>query len=73
MLIDEVFGVGDTTFRERSKTKIFDMVRESGRTVVIVSHNAGILTQLCDRVLLIDDGRIVANGAPDEMIEAMKE
>ena len=46
------------------------MVRDAGRTVVIVSHNAGILTQLCDRVLLIDDGRIVASGLPDEMIEA---
>ena len=70
LLIDEVFGVGDTSFRERSKTKIFEMVRDAGRTVVIVSHNAGILTQLCDRVLLIDDGRIVASGLPDEMIEA---
>ena len=70
LLIDEVFGVGDTTFRERSKSKIFEMVRESGRTVVIVTHNTGILTQLCDRVLLVDDGRIVASGLPDEMIEA---
>ena len=73
LLIDEVFGVGDTSFRERSKTKIFEMVRESNRTVVIVTHSSGILTQLCDRVLLIDDGRIVANGTPDKMIDAYED
>ena len=69
LLIDEVFGVGDATFRERSKTKIFQMVRESNRTVVIVTHSLSILKQLCDRVLIVDDGRIVANGNP-EMIDA---
>ena len=70
LLIDEVFGVGDATFRERSKTKIFQMVREANRTVVIVTHSSSILRQLCDRVIIVDDGRIVANGTPDEMIEA---
>jgi ABC-type polysaccharide/polyol phosphate transport system ATPase subunit len=70
LLIDEVFGVGDAMFRERSKTKIFQMVRESNRTVVIVTHSTSILKQLCDRVVLIDDGRIVANGTPEEMIDA---
>ena len=70
LLIDEVFGVGDATFRERSKTKIFQMVRDANRTVVIVTHSSAILRQLCDRVLLVDDGRIVAKGTPDEMIEA---
>ena len=70
LLIDEVFGVGDATFRERSKTKIFQMVRESNRTVVIVTHSLSILKQLCDRVLIVDDGRIVANGNPEEMIDA---
>lgn len=70
LLIDEVFGVGDATFRERSKTKIFQMVRESNRTVVIVSHSTSILKQLCNRVLLVDDGRIIATGTPDEMIDA---
>ena len=69
LLIDEVFGVGDTSFRERSKTKIFQMVKEANRTVVIVTHNSGILTQLCDRVLIIDGGEVVASGLPEDMIE----
>lgn len=70
LLIDEVFGVGDATFRDRSKTKIFQMVREANRTVVIVTHSSSILRQLCDRVVIVDDGRIVANGTPEDMIEA---
>ena len=70
LLIDEVFGVGDTSFRERSKTKIFQMVKEANRTVVIVTHNSGILTQLCDRVLIIDNGQVVASGLPEDMIES---
>lgn len=70
LLIDEVFGVGDTSFRERSKTKIFQMVKEAKRTVIIVTHNSGILTQLCDRVLIIDDGQVVASGLPEDMIES---
>ena len=73
LLIDEVFGVGDATFRERSKTKIFKMVREANRTVVIVTHSSSILRQLCDRVVIVDDGRIVANGTPEEMIDAYEE
>ena len=69
LLIDEVFGVGDASFRERSKTKIFQMVREANRTVVIVTHSPSILRQLCDRVIIIDEGHIVATGQPEEMIE----
>jgi len=70
LLIDEVFGVGDTSFRERSKTKIFQIVKEANRTVVIVTHNSGILTQLCDRVIIIDNGTVVASGLPEDMIDA---
>ena len=70
LLIDEVFGVGDAMFRERSKTKIFQMVRESNRTVVIVTHSSSILRQLCDRVIIVDDGRVVASGSPEEMIDS---
>lgn len=73
LLIDEVFGVGDSSFRERSKTKIFQMVKDSNRTVVIVTHNSGILTQLCDRVLIIDNGQVVSSGAPEDMIDAYEQ
>ena len=58
LLIDEVLGVGDPNFREKSKKKILDMVKGAS-TVVIVSHSFGLMTDICDRVVLLDHGKIV--------------
>jgi ABC-type polysaccharide/polyol phosphate transport system ATPase subunit len=57
LLIDEVLAVGDTGFREKSKNKIMEMVKGEA-TVVIVSHNAAILREICDRVVCLDKGNI---------------
>ena len=57
LLIDEVLAVGDSAFREKSKHKIMEMVKGEA-TVVIVSHNAAILREICDRVVCLDKGKI---------------
>jgi ABC-2 type transport system ATP-binding protein/lipopolysaccharide transport system ATP-binding protein len=57
LLIDEVLAVGDSSFREKSKRRIMEMVKGDA-TVVIVSHNAAILRDICDRVMCIADGKI---------------
>ena len=57
LLIDEVLAVGDSAFREKSKNKIMEMVKGEA-TVVIVSHNAAILREICDRVVCLDKGNI---------------
>lgn len=57
LLIDEVLAVGDSSFREKSKRRIMEMVKGDA-TVVIVSHNAPILREICDRVMCIADGKI---------------
>jgi ABC-type polysaccharide/polyol phosphate transport system ATPase subunit len=57
LLIDEVLAVGDSSFREKSKQRILEMVRGEA-TVVIVSHNAVILRDICDRVMCIENGKI---------------
>jgi ABC-type polysaccharide/polyol phosphate transport system ATPase subunit len=69
LLIDEVLGVGDPNFREKSKKKILDMVKGAS-TVVIVSHSFGLMTDLCDRVVLLDHGKIVTQGDPQDSIKA---
>ena len=71
LLIDEVLGVGDQEFREKSKKRILDLVENSG-TVVIVSHNFGLMKSICDRVVLVHKGRIEQIGEPEEMIQAYK-
>ena len=69
LLIDEVLGVGDPNFREKSKKKILDMVKGAS-TVVIVSHSFGLMTDICDRVVLLDHGKIVTQGDPQDSITA---
>ena len=69
LLIDEVLGVGDPNFREKSKKKILDMVKGAS-TVVIVSHSFGLMTDICDRVVLLDHGKIITLGDPQDSIKA---
>ena len=69
LLIDEVLGVGDPVFKEKSKKKILDMVSEAG-TVVIVSHSFGLMTSICDRVIHMSDGKIKFIGEPQDAISS---
>ena len=71
LLIDEVLGVGDQEFREKSKKRILDLVENSG-TVVIVSHNFNLLKSICDRMVLVHGGKIEQIGEPEEIIQAYK-
>ena len=57
LLIDEVLAVGDSSFREKSKERIMEMVKGDA-TVVIVSHNAVILREICDRAMCIHKGKV---------------
>ena len=68
LLIDEVLGVGDPTFKKKSTDRIMEMVEEAG-TVVIVSHSFGMLSNLCDRIILMEKGKIIIEGDPHEVIQ----
>ncbi len=71
LLIDEALAVGDAQFRERSMLKVEEMVK-SGITVVIVSHNLGELERLCHRLVLINAGKVLGSGPPQEMLAEYK-
>jgi len=68
LLIDEVLGVGDPTFKEKSTNRIMEMVQEAG-TVVIVSHSFGMLSKICDRIVLMEKGKIIQQGDPNKVIQ----
>jgi ABC-type polysaccharide/polyol phosphate transport system ATPase subunit len=72
LLIDEVLGVGDPKFREKSKRKIMEMVKEAG-TVIIVSHSFGLMKEICNRVVLMHNGKIHTVGEPSKAIDAYNE
>jgi hypothetical protein len=68
LLIDEVLAVGDAAFQEQCLERIREL-RRGGTTAVFISHDLGAVQQLCDRVLLIERGRIAMQGAPQAVVQ----
>jgi len=71
LLVDEALAVGDADFQEKC-LQTFDDLRERGKTVVLVSHDLATVNSLCDRALLLENGRIQALGDPADVIEAYR-
>jgi lipopolysaccharide transport system ATP-binding protein len=67
MLVDEVLAVGDTAFRAKCLDTMRSLAR-SGRSIIFVSHELDMLERLCDRAILIEHGRIVADGPPKNLV-----
>src|SRR5438477_3717176 len=57
LLLDEVFAVGDEEFQRKCFGKIFEF-RERGGTIVFVSHDASAVERLCERAILLREGRV---------------
>ena len=73
LLIDEVFSVGDIKFKQKSYNKMKELISKEDRTVVIVSHSMGALKELCDEVIWLNDGVIMDQGKPEEVIPKYEE
>ncbi len=67
LLVDEVLAVGDVRFREKCMGRMSEIAGH-GRTVLFVSHNMGAISNLCERVLLLQEGQFVKSGTPEEVI-----
>jgi len=67
LLVDEVLAVGDDRFQKKCMGKM-ESVGKEGRTVLFVSHNMTAIHRLCPRVILLDEGRIRADGDTSEII-----
>lgn len=67
-LVDEVLSVGDEEFQRKCRTRIGEL-REQGKTIVFVSHDLGIVNTLCDRVILLSKGNMIARETPQKTIE----
>ncbi len=68
ILIDEVLSVGDVAFRQKSYTKMKELITDDKHTVVIVSHDMGRLSTLCDRVLWLDKGEMLMLGDAKDVV-----
>jgi len=66
LIIDEVLAVGDLAFQRKCFDKMEDMIIRQGKTVLLVSHNIRQIERICKRVILMDHGKIYADGASAE-------
>lgn len=68
LVVDEVLAVGDAGFQKKCLGKMGDVAKE-GRTVIFVSHNMGLINDLCTRVVLLQNGSVIADGLPDDVTQ----
>ena len=69
LLIDEALSTGDGEFVKRSSQRI-QQLRDDADTIFLVSHSMGAIRSACNRVIWLDQGKIVADGDPEEVVRA---
>ncbi|HSB57692.1 MAG TPA: ABC transporter ATP-binding protein [Nitrosopumilaceae archaeon] len=72
LLVDEVLSVGDAVFREKS-FQAFLSFKQKHKSIIYTTHNINLISELSDRVILIDHGKIMKIGKPNEVIPTYKE
>lgn len=68
LLLDEVLAVGDLAFQHKSLRKMHEVVK-NGRTVIFVSHSMDAIRDLCDRVMVLDHGKMITDAPAEEAIK----
>jgi ABC-type polysaccharide/polyol phosphate transport system ATPase subunit len=71
LLLDEVLATGDATFRDRAKARVIGLV-ENAKAVVLVTHDMSWVMEYCNRAILIEEGQVVIEGEPGEVVDVHK-
>ncbi|KAA9135371.1 ABC transporter ATP-binding protein [Microbacterium caowuchunii] len=71
LLIDEILSVGDEPFQKKCLARIREL-HDAGKTLVVVSHDLDMVSKLCDRGILLRDGKVAFDGASDEAVAMMR-
>ncbi|MFA4818141.1 MAG: ABC transporter ATP-binding protein [Parcubacteria group bacterium] len=69
LIVDEVLAVGDAEFQKKCLGKMNEIVKTDGRTILFVSHNMAAISNLCNRTILLDKGRLIKDGPTEEIIK----
>ncbi len=72
LILDEVLSVGDAKFRKKSENKIRSMF-EKGITVLFVSHSTNQVLAICNKAIILDHGKIIAQGTAEEICAQYEE
>lgn len=71
LIVDEALSVGDVFFQAKCYKK-FEDFKKMGKTILFVSHDLGSISKYCDRVVLLNRGKKLAEGTPKEMVSMYK-
>ncbi|MBR5337270.1 MAG: ABC transporter ATP-binding protein [Lachnospiraceae bacterium] len=71
LIVDEALSVGDVFFQAKCFHK-FEEFKKAGKTILFVSHDLGSIAKYCDRVILLNNGAVVSEGSPKEIIDMYK-
>ncbi len=69
MIMDEVLAVGDVAFQNKCIDKMNEVSQKEGRTILYVSHNMNTVRKLCERVIVLDHGKVVFDGPTEQGIK----
>jgi lipopolysaccharide transport system ATP-binding protein len=69
LVVDEVLAVGDAAFQAKCLGKMQNVATQEGRTVLFVSHNMAAVSALCQRVIMLDAGRVAMDGPAEQVVE----
>lgn len=70
-LVDEILAVGDEPFQRKCLVRIRELIAE-GRTLVVVSHDLDMVSGLCARGIVLESGRLVADGPSDDAVNLLR-
>ncbi len=72
LMVDEVLSVGDEAFSHRCLRRIEEFLA-AGKTLLLVSHSLGLMEEVCDRVIWLDNGTLRASGLPRRVVDSYRE
>lgn len=68
LVLDEIFAGGDASFMAKARARMHDMI-DKANIMIMVSHDHQLVKSLCNRVIWMDHGKLVADGSPDEIVD----
>ena len=68
LVLDEIFAGGDVAFMVKAKARMHDMI-DNANIMIMVSHDHQLVRSLCNRVIWMDHGKIVADGSPEDVVD----
>ncbi len=67
LVLDEIFNGGDAKFQEKAKKRMYSLIDQAS-IVIMVSHDHALIESLCNRVIWIDHGKLIADGPPEKIV-----